>query len=103
MQGAIGGISKSSLWSSWEEVRAEIKNSTVRDIVDFLDYDVDPDIWITRVLSQVKVGIYEPQTPLRFTLAKSGGFKRRLTFPAVPDIVLFRAIANFVHKRAQRQ
>lgn len=103
MPGPIAGISKTSLWGAWKEVRTEVKNSTVRDIIDFLDYDIDPDIWIARLLRQVKAGAYEPQTPLRFTLAKSGGFKRRLTFPAVPDIVLLRAIANFVHKKAQRQ
>jgi|SRR5690348_1190 len=103
MPGPIGGISKSSLWSAWKEIRAEVRNSTVRDVVDFLDYDIDPEIWIIRVLNQVNSGSYEPQTPLRFALAKSGGFKRRLTFPAIPDIVLFRAVANFVHKKAQRQ
>jgi hypothetical protein len=103
MPGPISGISKSSLWAAWKEVRTEVKNSTVRDVVDFLDYDIDPDIWIVRLLNQIKNGSYEPQTPLRFTLAKSGGFKRRLTFPAIPDIVLFRAVANFVQKKAQRQ
>lgn len=103
MPGPITGISKTSLWGAWKEVRIEVKNSTIRDVVDFLDYDIDPDIWIGRLLRQVKTGGYEPQTPLRFTLAKSGGFKRRLTFPSVPDIVLFRAVANFVHTKAQRQ
>jgi hypothetical protein len=101
MPGPITDISKTSLWGAWKEVRTEVKNSTVRDVIDFLDYDIDPDIWIARLLRQVKAGTYELQTPLRFALAKSGGFKRRLTFPAVPDIVLFRAIANYVPKRAQ--
>lgn len=103
MPGPISGISKTSLWAAWKEVRTEVKNSTVRDIVDFLDYDIEPDVWIARVLTQIKTGTYEPQPPLRFALAKSGGFKRRLTFPAIPDIVLFRSIANFVHKKAQKQ
>ena len=103
MPGPISGISKTSLWAAWKEVRTEVKNSTVRDIADFLDYDIDPDVWIARLLTQIKTGSYEPQAPLRFALAKSGGFKRRLTFPAIPDIVLFRAVANFVHKKAQRQ
>jgi len=103
MPGAISGISKTSLWAAWKEVRAEVRNSTVRDIVDFLDYDIQPDVWISRLLAQIVAGTYEPQTPLRFALAKSGGFRRRLTFPAIPDIVLFRAIANFVHTKALRQ
>lgn len=103
MPGPISGISKTSLWAAWKEVRAEVRNSTVRDIVDFLDYDIHPDVWIDRLLSQIAAGTYEPQTPFRFALAKSGGFKRRLTFPAIPDIVLYRAVANFVHGKAQRR
>lgn len=103
MPGPISGINKTSLWSAWKEVRAEARNSTVRDIVDFLDYDIQPDVWIHRLLGHIAAGTYEPQTPSRFALAKSGGFKRRLTFPAIPDIVLYRAIANFVHRRAHRR
>lgn len=103
MPGTISGISRTSLWAAWKEVRTEVRNSTIRDVIDFLDYDIEPDVWVGRLLRQIKAGTYEPQTPLRFTLAKSGGFKRRLTLPAVPDIVLFRAIANFVHRKAQRQ
>jgi hypothetical protein len=103
MQGSITGISKTSLWNAWKEVRSEIKNATVRDVADFLDYDINPDIWIDRLLRQVKDGSYEPQTPRRFVIAKSGGFNRRLTIPAIPDTVLFRAIANFVHRKARRK
>lgn len=103
MPGPISGISKTSLWAAWKEVRAAVKDSTVRDILDFLDYDIQPSVWIERLLSQVAAGNYEPQAPLRFPLAKSGGFRRRLTFPAIPDIVLFRAVANFVHRKAHRQ
>ena len=75
MSGPINGISKTSLWAAWKEVRIEVKNSTVRDIVDFLDYDIQPDVWIDRLLGQIAAGSYEPQTPSRFALAKSGGLK----------------------------
>jgi len=102
LPGKITGVNKTSLWQAWKEVRAELRHATVRDVLDFLDYDVDPNIWIQRLLRQVNAGTYEPQAPLRFTLAKSGGFKRRLTVPAVPDVVLFRAAANFVHKKARK-
>jgi hypothetical protein len=102
LPGRISGVSKTSLWQAWKEVRSELRQATVRDVIDFLDYDVDPDIWMQRVLRQVNAGTYEPQTPLRFTLAKSGGFKRRLTIPAVPDVVLFRAVANFIHRKARK-
>ncbi len=102
MQGNILGINKTSLWLAWKEIRSELRGSTVRDVIDFLDYDIEPDSWILRLLAQVKAGTYEPHSPTRFALAKSGGFKRRLTFPAIPDLVLLRAIADFVHRRAQK-
>jgi hypothetical protein len=100
--GAIPGISKSSLWQAWKSIRVELRQATIRDAVDFLDYDIEPDIWIRRLLRQVSSGVYEPHSPIRFTLAKTGGFSRRLTVPAIPDIVLFRAIADFVHRKAQK-
>jgi len=101
MKGPITGISKTSLWNAWKEVRTEIREATVRDVVDYLDYDVDPSIWIERLLRQISEASYEPQQAMRFSMAKSGGFRRRLTIPAIPDIVLFRAIANLVHRKAQ--
>ena len=100
--GSIAGISKSSVWQAWKEVRTELRHGTVRDVIDFLDYDIEPDTWMQRLLRHVKAGSYEPHTPIRFSLAKSGGFKRTLTVPAIPDVVLFRAIANFVHRKARR-
>ncbi len=98
----ISGINKSSLWQAWKEIRSELRHSTVRDVIDFLDYDIEPDIWIRRLLRQVKSGTYEPLPPIRFSLAKSGGFKRRLTVPAIPDVVLLRSIADFIHRKAQK-
>ena len=102
MPGKIHGIAKTSMWSAWKSIRTQLRQSTVRDVVDFLDYDIEPDIWIRRLLRQIGTGFYEPATPTRFTLAKSGGFKRRLTIPAVPDIVLFRAIGDYVHRKAHK-
>jgi len=60
----------------------------VRDIIDSLDYDANPDVWINRLLSQIASGNYEPDTPKRFTLGKSKGFCRTMTLPTVPDLVL---------------
>lgn len=102
MPGKIAGISKSSVWQSWKEVRTALRRATVRDVIDFLDFDIEPDVWMHRLLRYVEAGSYEPLTPIRFSLAKSGGFKRTLTIPAIPDIVSFRAIANFVHRKARR-
>ncbi len=101
--GRITGVNKSALWLAWKEVRGALRDATIRDIVDFLDFDIEPDVWMSRLLRQVSFGIYEPRAPQRFPLAKSRSFKRVLTLPEIPDLVLFRAIADYVHDRAKRQ
>jgi hypothetical protein len=102
VSGRIPGVSRSSLWAAWKDARSQLKNSRLRDVIDYLDYDIDPEVWFNRVLRQVSAGTYEPFVPTRFCLAKSGGFKRTLTIPHIPDLVLFGAIANFVHRKASR-
>ncbi len=103
MPGRIVGINRSSLWRAWKEIRIELRRASVRDVVDFLDYDIEPEVWITRLLRQIATGTYEPHFPTRFPVAKSSGFKRNLTFPAIPDLVLYRAIADHIHQRARKQ
>lgn len=56
MPGHIVGVSKSSLWLAWKEIRAELRNSGVRDVIDFLDYDIEPNVWIGRLLRQISLG-----------------------------------------------
>jgi hypothetical protein len=50
---AIKGISKSSLWNTWKLIRKELSNASIRDVIDFADYDIDPDKWIKRLLDQI--------------------------------------------------
>jgi hypothetical protein len=99
----IAGITKSGLWAAWKYVRKEMRHSSVRDVVDFVEYDIDPDVWIARLLTQIAGGRYEPKSPRRFTLAKSTGFSRWMALPAIPDMVLFRAIAAQCYRKAKRR
>ncbi|HXX69243.1 MAG TPA: hypothetical protein VEK07_18810 [Polyangiaceae bacterium] len=99
----VPGVSKSALWASWKEIRKKLRDSSLRDIVDCVEYDVDPEKWILRLRNQVLGGRYEPQRPLRFPLGKSKGLSRWMTLPAVPDLVLFHAIATRIVKRVQRR
>ena len=96
----IKGISKTSLWSTWKVIRAELRNASIRDVIDFVDYDVDPDKWIQRLLDQVSSGRYEPATPFLFTIGKSNGFSRTMTQPAIPDLVLYRTIVDTIYRKA---
>lgn len=81
-------------------IRKELRNTSIRDIIDYVDYDVDPDKWIQRLLVQISNGRYEPQTPFRFTLAKSCGFSRTMTQPSIPDLVLYRTIVDSIYIKA---
>src|SRR5438445_8878036 len=101
MAGQIIGVNKSSLWLAWKEIRAQLRNASVRDVIDFLDYDIEPNVWIGRLLHHISSGAFEPSAPFRFALAKSPSFKRILTFPEIPDLVLYRAIADYIHRRAK--
>jgi len=101
MEGGIVGITRNSLWRAWKEVRKELRRASVRDVVDFLEYDIDPDVWINRLRRQISAGTYEPSTPRRFSLAKSHGFSRRMTAPEIPDLVLYRAIVDYLYKKAR--
>jgi hypothetical protein len=102
MPGSVAAITKTSLWKSWKAIRKELKHSSVRDVVDFLEYDVDPDVWINRLLFHISKGMYEPTAPQRFTLGKSTGLSRRMTFPSIPDLVLYRTIVDFLYIKARR-
>lgn len=97
----ITGVSKTSLWNAWKEVRASLHTASVRDVIDFVDFDIDPDVWIRRTLQHLAVGSYEPATPRRFLLAKSKGFSRQMTLPSIPDLVLYRAVVDAIYKRAK--
>jgi len=99
--GPISGITKTALWSTWKIIRRELKHSSRRDVIDLLEYDVDPDKWINILLKQLAAGQYEPAIPSRFTLGKSTGFSRTMTFPSVPDLVIYRTIADYVYRRVR--
>lgn len=99
----IKGISKTSLWSTWKIIRTELRSASIRDVIDFVDYDVAPDVWIQRLLDQISSGRYEPATPLRFTIGKSNGFSRAMTQPAIPDLVLYRTIVDAIYRKALKR
>jgi hypothetical protein len=103
MSESIPGISPTALWASWKEIRRDLRQSSVRDVVDFLDYDIDPHIWMDRLRRQIAAGTYEPKVPFRFTLAKAKGLRRTMTLPGIPDLVLYRAIVDFIFRKARRR
>ena len=85
-----------------EGCSSKLRHSSHRDIADHLEYDIDPEVWISRLLRQINTGMYEPSTPLRFSLAKSKGFSRQMTNAANSGPDLYRAIVDLLYKKARR-
>jgi hypothetical protein len=79
-----------------------LRESSVRDVIDYLEYDIDPDRWITRLVRQIEAGTYEPQVPIRFLAAKTNGFVRTMTMPSIPDLTLYRAVVDGFYRRLRR-
>jgi hypothetical protein len=98
----IPGISKTSVWRSWKEVRDRIRRSSLRDVVDYIEFDIEPDKWIGLLLGDLRTGRYQPASPRRFPLGKSKGFSRWMTLPDIRDLVVFHVIATQVVPRALR-
>lgn len=98
----IRGINKSSLWEAWKNIRKQLPKASIRDITDYVEFDINPDWWIEKLLKDIETGRYEPASPYRFTLAKKIGFSRQMTFPHIPDLVLYRAVTYHLYKRAKR-
>lgn len=99
----IPGINRSALWSAWKEVRRLLKRSARRDVLDYLEYDIDPDVWINRLLRNLNSEDYIPERPVRHSVAKKKGFDRIISVPAIPDLVLYRAIVDQIYVGARRQ
>ncbi len=97
----ITGITRSSLWNAWRIIRKQLTRASVRDVTDFVEYDIDPDSWITKLLDAIKRGRYEPGTVHRFTIAKKMGFSRQMAQPDIPDLVLFRAAVDLIYKKVK--
>lgn len=99
----IQGITRSTLWTAWRNVRKQLSRTFLRDVTDFVEYDIDPEWWIKRLVKDVEAGRYEPMSSHRFTVAKKMGFSRRMTLPAIPDLVLFRAAVDHLYGKAKRR
>ncbi|MEQ8667461.1 MAG: RNA-directed DNA polymerase [Rhodospirillales bacterium] len=96
------GLSSSEIWQAWKLIRKELRNSAKRDVVDYLEFDISPEVWIHRLCRQVRTLKFEPARPSTFFIAKGGGFNRRMATPSIPDAVLYRAIVDWLYSRASK-
>jgi len=91
------GITKRTLLKSWVLLRKSMRQMYSRDVIDFLEYDINPNVWIRRLFENIRDGHYQPETPARFNIAKSNGFKRQVTRACIPDAVLYRNVVDLIY------
>jgi hypothetical protein len=96
-------VTATNVQRTWAELRKEMRRARFRDVVDWLEYDANPSVWIRRLVTQVKSGVYEPRTPRRLKLAKSNGFSRTITIPTVEDAVLLRLLVDYLFQKVEQR
>ena len=99
---SIREIDRSSLWNAWKAVRKQLSRASIRDVTDYIEFDIDPDSWIDRLLGDIENDGYQPGTPYRYTSAKTLGLSREMTFPRIPDLVLYRAMTKYIYERMRQ-
>lgn len=96
-------VTARNLRTTWSELRKEMRRVRFRDVVDWLEYDANPEVWIRRLVDTLKSGSYEPRSPRRLRLAKSNGFSRTITVPSIEDAVLLRLLVNYLFDKVEHR
>lgn len=98
----LPGVNHKTLARTWAIVRKEVFRYTYRDVIDYLDYDLAPDRWISNLLTSIHNGQYRPSRPIFAKLAKSNGFERLICYPSIPDLVLYRLITDQIRANSRK-
>lgn len=99
----IPEINRTSLWIAWKVVRKQLPRASIRDVTDYVEFDIDPYSWIDRLLKNIEDDSYQPGQPYRYTLPKNLGLSRKMTFPRIPDLVLYHAITNYIYAQGKHR
>ncbi len=85
---------------TWRQLRKELRQATIRDVRDWLDWAVTLDQTLSELQKDLLDTSYVPTTPSRFEAAKSYGSYRVITVPNIRDALVYRHIADSVLERA---
>jgi hypothetical protein len=96
----ISLFSLSRLRRTWSTVRRELRQVSMRDAVDWIDWVHTIESSLTNLLDEVRRGSYQPCSPTRYELAKSMGSFRSMTFPNIRDTLIYRHISDEILARA---
>jgi hypothetical protein len=90
----------SRLRKTWVQVRKELKDLDLRDVIDCLDWATTIEKSLSKIREDVISGRYQPLPPTRYELGKSKGSFRFMTIPNIRDSLIYRHIADEALERA---
>ena len=89
----IDGISKHTLWESWKNIRKQLSRTFLRDVADFVEYDVDPDWWIRDCSRRLRLGSTSRHCP-PFHRCKEDGIQPTNDSAEHSRLVIYRAVVD---------
>jgi Reverse transcriptase (RNA-dependent DNA polymerase) len=96
-------LTRALLLRAWKEVRGSIMRYSYRDALDHVEYDIEPEKWISRLIATVRDGTYRPHPATIGYLTKStSGFRRQMSYPDLPDLTLYYALSLHLYRRSKR-
>jgi len=91
---------QAKLRKTWNAVRKELRYSTYRDSIDWLDWVIQIDNTLSDIRKDILDGKYQPLPPTRYELGKSKGSFRYMTTPNVKDGLVYRHLSDEVLRLA---
>ncbi|MCE2504529.1 MAG: RNA-directed DNA polymerase [Chlorobi bacterium] len=90
-------FTKKSLTKLWrKKVKRQLRNSEIRDIFDYYDFNYSIESRSETIRSDVLDGAYRAQKPLVVKVEKKMGICRHLIFPHPADALVLQTITEFV-------
>lgn len=96
-----------SMWTvkkmmrTWKTLRRYLKSMSMRDCLDYLEFEVEARERIKTLRARILNGNYSPQPAIPFEQAKGRGAFRVLSILPPEDAIVFRILADEVYHRAQ--
>jgi len=89
-------FSQKRLRYTWNNIRKEIRNHSLRDVIDWLDWALSIDTTLKTIRKQVLESSYKPLNPTRYEMPKTRGAFRVVTSPNLRDALIYRTICDLV-------
>jgi Reverse transcriptase (RNA-dependent DNA polymerase) len=88
------------LRTTWRQLRKELRQATIRDVVDWIDWARGIDQSLSELHAELCDGSYHPSPPSRFEVPKAAGAFRIITTPHIRDALVYRHISDSILARS---